>query len=100
MIENEEGLTKLKDNKTDIKTNMQKLKKVPTDNHQTAYEKIVEFYGYYNKLVDSATNPSGNYPTYIKNYNDYSSDFKSTYDQLVILIPEIKDYKTTSENNK
>ena len=72
---------------------MQKLKNVPTNDYQDAYKKIVEFYGYYSKLVDCATNPSGNYTTYISNYNNYSSDFKSAYNQLIVLIPEIKDYK-------
>lgn len=93
MSQNEKGLTTLKDNKAEIEKNMQKLKSVPTNDYQDAYEKIVEFYGYYSKLVDCATNPSGNYTTYISNYNNYSSDFKSAYNQLIVLIPEIKDYK-------
>lgn len=96
MSQNEKGLTTLKDNKTEIENNMQKLKSVPTNDYQDAYEKIVEFYGYYSKLVDCATNPSGNYTTYISNYNNYSSDFKSAYNQLIVLIPEIKDYKETT----
>lgn len=91
--QNEKGLTTLKDNKTEVEKNMQKLKNVPTNDYQDAYKKIVEFYGYYSKLVDCATNPSGNYTTYISNYNNYSSDFKSAYNQLIVLIPEIKDYK-------
>lgn len=93
MNQNEKVLTTLKDNKTEVEKNMQKLKSVPTNDYQDAYEKIVEFYGYYSKLVDCATNPSGNYTTYISNYNNYSSDFKSAYNQLIVLIPEIKDYK-------
>lgn len=93
MNQNEKVLTTLKDNKTEVEKNMQKLKRVPTNDYQDAYEKIVEFYGYYSKLVDCATNPSGNYTTYISNYNNYSSDFKSAYNQLIVLIPEIKDYK-------
>ncbi len=96
MSQNEKGLTTLKDNKTEIENNVQKLKSVPTNDYQDAYEKIVEFYGYYSKLVDCATNPSGNYTTYISNYNNYSSDFKSAYNQLIVLIPEIKDYKETT----
>ena len=96
MSQNENGLTTLKDNKAEIEKNMQKLKSVPTNDYQDAYEKIVEFYGYYSKLVDCATNPSGNYTTYISNYNNYSSDFKSAYNQLIVLIPEIKDYKETT----
>ena len=96
MSQNEKGLTTLKDNKAELEKNMQKLKSVPTNDYQDAYEKIVEFYGYYSKLVDCATNPSGNYTTYISNYNNYSSDFKSAYNQLIVLIPEIKDYKETT----
>ena len=96
MSQNEKGLTTLKDNKAELEKNMQKLKSVPTTDYQDAYEKIVEFYGYYSKLVDCATNPSGNYTTYISNYNNYSSDFKSAYNQLIVLIPEIKDYKETT----
>ena len=93
MAQNEKALTSLKDNKTEIEKSMQKLKSVPSNDYQDAYEKIVEFYGYYSKLVNCATNPSGNYTTYISNYNNYSSDFKSAYNQLIVLIPEIKDYK-------
>lgn len=96
MSQNEKGLTTLKDNKAEIEKNMQKLKSVPTNDYKDAYEKIVEFYGYYSKLVDCAINPSGNYTTYINNYNNYSSDFKSAYNQLIVLIPEIKDYKETT----
>lgn len=96
MSQNEKGLTTLKDNKAEIEKNMQKLKSVPTNDYKDAYEKIVEFYGYYSKLVDCAINPSGNYTTYISNYNNYSSDFKSAYNQLIVLIPEIKDYKETT----
>lgn len=96
MSQNGKGLTTLKDNKAEIEKNMQKLKSVPTNDYKDAYEKIVEFYGYYSKLVDCATNPSGNYTTYISNYNNYSSDFKSAYNQLIVLIPEIKDYKETT----
>ena len=93
MTQNEKALTSLKDNTTEIEKSMQKLKSVPSNDYQDAYEKIVEFYGYYSKLVNCATNPSGNYTTYISNYNNYSSDFKSAYNQLIVLIPEIKDYK-------
>lgn len=96
MSQNGKGLTTLKDNKAEIEKNMQKLKSVPTNDYKDAYEKIVEFYGYYSKLVDCAINPSGNYTTYISNYNNYSSDFKSAYNQLIVLIPEIKDYKETT----
>lgn len=97
MTQNEKALTSLKDNKTEIEKSMQKLKSVPTNDYQDAYEKIVEFYGYYSKLVDCATNPSGNYTGYLSNYNSYSSDFKSAYNQLIVLIPKIKDYKETTK---
>ena len=90
---NETSLDKLKEYKTEISTNIQKLKDLPNDDYQKRYDKLVELYGVYSKIIDQATNPSGNYTNYIRNYNSYSTEFKSIYDELKVLLPEIENYK-------
>lgn len=90
---NKKGLDKLNEYKDEISKNIQTLKNIPNSDYQDTYDKLVELYGVYTKLVEQATSPSGNYTNYISNYNSYSSDFKSIYDELKVLQPEIENYK-------
>lgn len=91
--DNSTQLENLRKTKDELASNMKKLKDIPNSEYKETYDTLVEFYGIFSKLVDSAVSPSGTYKDYIQNYNNYSSDFKETYDKLIILLPEIKDYK-------
>ena len=93
LTKNEKALDNLDGYKDEVSKNIKKLKNIPNSDYQDTYDKLVELYGVYSKLVEQATSPSGNYSNYISNYNSYSSEFKSIYDELKILQPEIEDYQ-------
>lgn len=90
---NDESLNKLKEVKNEIGNDIKQLKKLPNEDYQDVYDEIVIFYGVFSKLVDSAVSPSGTYKDYISTYNSYASDFEASYNRLIVLKPEIKDYK-------
>ena len=91
---NKEALNKLKTQQDEVEKMVLKLQKKPNEKYKDAYNKIIELYGVFNNLVDQATSPTGTYKDYVSKYNQYSEELKALYDQLVVLIPEIKDYKT------
>lgn len=91
--ENAESIQKLKETKNELGNDIKKLKDLPNDSYQDVYDELIVFYGVFSKLVDSATSPSGTYKDYLTNYNTYSKEFQESYDKIIVLKPEIKDYK-------
>ena len=94
---NKDKIDKLKEQQKEIQEEVLKLQKKPNQKYKEAYGKMIELYGAFNNLVDQATSPSGTYRDYVSKYNQYSEDLIAAYKQLVVLIPEIKDYKVQSE---
>lgn len=94
---NKDKIDKLKEQQKEIQKEVLKLQKKPNQKYKEAYDKMIELYGAFNNLVDQATSPSGTYRDYVSKYNQYSEDLNAAYEQLVVLIPEIKDYKAQSE---
>lgn len=90
---NKSSIDKLKEQQKEVKEQVLKLQKKPNSKYKEAYDKMIELYGAFNNLVDQATSPSGTYKDYVSKYNQYSEDLNAAYEQLVVLIPEIKDYK-------
>lgn len=90
---NKDKIDKLKEQQKEIKEEVLKLQKKPNKTYKDAYDKMIELYGAFNNLVDQVTSPSGTYKDYVAKYNQYSEDLNAAYEQLVVLIPEIKDYK-------
>ena len=90
---NKEKMDALKEQQKEVKEMVLKLQIQPNQKYKEAYDKIIELYGAFNNLVAQATSPSGTYKDYVAKYNQYSEDLNATYEQLVVLIPEIKDYK-------
>lgn len=97
--QNKETLDKLKDYKTKISEKINTLKDLPNEKYNDLYNEIVTFYGVYSKLIDSAIYPSGTYNNYITSYTSYSKDFEESYNRIIVLKPEIKDY-IESDNNE
>lgn len=93
---NKDKIDNLKKQQNEIKKEVTKLQNHPNQKYKEAYDKMIELYGAFNNLVDQAISPSGTYRDYVSKYNQYSEDLSSAYEQLSVLIPEIKDYK---ENN-
>ena len=83
-------LNELKTEQQEIKKLVLKLQEKPNEEYKDAYNKLIEMYGFFNNLVEQVISPSGNYSSYSSKYNEYVEDLKSQYDQLVVLIPEIK----------
>lgn len=96
---NKDKIDSLKKQQDEIKEEVLKLQNKPNQKYKEAYDKMIELYGAFNNLVDQATSPSGTYRDYVSKYNQYSEDLNAAYEQLVVLIPEIKDYKDSSEDN-
>lgn len=96
--ENKETLDKIKDYKTKISEKINTLKNSPNQKYTDIYNEMVTFYGIYSKLIDSATSPSGTYSDYITSYTNYSKDFEESYNRIIVLKPEIRDY--TLNNNE
>lgn len=94
---NNESLQKLKDAKVNLGEDIKKLKDYPNENYKDAYNELVVFYGIFSKLIDSATSPSGTYKDYISTYNNYSKEFNESYNRLIVLKPEIKEYATETK---
>lgn len=94
---NKDKMDKLKEAQKEIKEEVLKLQKKPNKKYKEAYDKMIELYGVFNNLVAQATSPSGTYKDYVAKYNQYSEDLNAAYEQLVVLIPEIKDYKEANE---
>ena len=92
---NESDLDKLKEKQSRIQDLISRLQNNPSDKYKDAYSIILELYGSFNKLVNQAINPTGNYNDYNTKYHQYSEDLNSYYDQLVVLIPDMK-----NANNK
>lgn len=90
---NKDKIDNLKKQQNEIKEEVAKLQNQPNQKYKEAYDKMIELYGAFNNLVNQATSPSGNYRDYVSKYNQYSEDLSSAYEQLSVLIPEIKDYK-------
>ena len=88
-----ENLENLKKQRSEINDEILKLQKKPNEKYKDAYDKMIELYGAFNNLTDQAISPSGTYKDYVSKYNQYSEDLTAAYKQLVVLIPEIKDYK-------
>ncbi len=97
---NQDKMNKLKEQQEEIKEEVLKLQNKPNQKYKEAYDKMIELYGAFNNLVDQATSPSGTYRDYVSKYNQYSDDLNTAYEQLVVLIPEIKDYNETSKDNQ
>lgn len=101
---NSDKMENLKNEQKEIKKIIVNLQDKPNKKYKEAYDKMIELYGSFNNLVEQATSPSGTYRDYISKYNQYSEDLNTAYEQLVILIPEIKEYKEAdknkSDNNK
>lgn len=97
---NKDKIDKLKEQQKEIQEEVLKLQKKPNQKYKEAYDKMIELYGAFNNLVDQATSPSGTYRDYVSKYNQYSEDLNAAYKQLVVLIPEIKDYKVQSEEHR
>lgn len=98
LTKNKDKIDKLKEQQKEIKEEVLKLQKKPNEKYKDAYDKMIELYGAFNNLVDQATSPSGTYKDYVAKYHQYSEDLNAAYEQLVVLIPEIKDYKANMEN--
>ena len=96
---NKDKIDSLKKQQDEIKEEVLKLQNKPNQKYKEAYDKMIELYGAFNNLVDQATSPSGTYRDYVSKYHQYSEDLNAAYEQLVVLIPEIKDYKDSSEDN-
>lgn len=96
---NKDKIDNLKKQQNEIKEEVAKLQNHPNPKYKEAYDKMIELYGAFNNLVNQATSPSGTYRDYVSKYNQYSEDLSSAYEQLSVLIPEIKDYKETTDNN-
>lgn len=96
---NKDKIDNLKKQQNEIKKEVAKLQNHPNPKYKEAYDKMIELYGAFNNLVNQATSPSGTYRDYVSKYNQYSEDLSSAYEQLSVLIPEIKDYKETTDNN-
>lgn len=94
---NKDKMDKLKEQQKEIKESVLKLQKKPNKKYKEAYDKMIELYGAFNNLADQATSPSGTYKDYVAKYNKYSEDLNAAYEQLVVLIPEIKEYKEKTE---
>lgn len=90
---NKKKMDTLKEQQKEVKEMVLKLQKKPNPKYREAYDKMIELYGAFNNLIDQATSPSGTYKDYVAKYNQYSEKLNATYEQLVVLIPEIKDYK-------
>ena len=86
------GLSSLKETKDELSKDVKDLKNIPSDKYKDTYDALVDFYGVFAKLVDSATSPSGSLSEYSKNYNSYSNDFEESYNKLKVLLPEIEKY--------
>lgn len=95
--EHEEDMETLKSEKNKIDKMVVKLQNRPNENYKDSYDKVIELYGTYKKLTDQAISPTGTYNDYVRKYNNYSEELKSTYEQLTVLIPEIKNYKSKSK---
>ena len=93
---NKDKIDYLKEQQNEIKEEVAKLQNQPNQKYKEAYDKMIELYGAFNNLVNQATSPSGTYRDYVSKYNQYSEDLSSAYEQLSVLIPEIKDYKETT----
>ena len=87
---NSDDINELKTEQQEIEKVVLKLQEKPNEEYKDAYNKLIEMYGSFNNLVEQVISPSGNYSSYSSKYNEYVEDLKSQYDQLVVLIPEIK----------
>lgn len=94
---NSDKMDALKNEQEEIKEMVVKLQEKSNKKYQEAYDKMIELYGAFNNLVDQATSPSGTYRDYISKYNQYNEELNTAYEQLVVLIPEMKDYKESAE---
>jgi hypothetical protein len=65
-------LNEINNNHETISEAMQDLKNNPSSKYIEEYAKALELYKNYSKILEQATNPSGNYENYLANYNKYS----------------------------
>lgn len=71
-----------------IKKNMTDLQKIPNNQYQGSYDKLVEMYGTYNTLYESIISPSGSYTEYSKKIKSNEEQFRSNYNQIIVMIPK------------
>lgn len=90
---NSEKMQKLKDVKEEIGNNIKELKDIPSEDYTDVYKEVVVLYGIFSKMVSSATSPTGTYKDYISSYNSNYKEFEESYNRLIVLKPEIKEYK-------
>lgn len=72
-----------------VKENMTKLQKVPNNEYQSSYDKLVEIYGSFNNLYESIVSPSGSYNDYSSKCKNNIEEFKSNYNKIIVMIPKL-----------
>ena len=83
-------ISRIKSNKSMIEGVMKDLQN-PSDDFKICYSTVCDLYDSYTKLVDLATNPTGNYNTFSANQTKVISDFTTTYERFKTQIPAKKE---------
>ena len=68
---------------------MIKLQQKPNSEYAAALTSLQNMYAKFNTVLDLVSSPTGSYKDYSEKWHSYSEEFKSEYDKLIILIPEI-----------
>lgn len=79
------NLSSIERNQKSVSEVMSKLSKTPKG-YETQYSTILELYDNYLGMVSCATDPKGNLTTYTSSYNDYDSEFYSTYKKAKLFV--------------
>lgn len=97
---NKNQISNLKKYKDEIQTDMIKLQQTPNSKYSLALNSLQNMYAKFNTLLDLVSSPTGAYKDYTEKWHEYSEDFKSEYDKLIVLIPEISQENTENEKEK
>ena len=100
LTKNKTQISKLKEYKNEIQEDMIKLQQTPNSEYSSALNSIQNMYAKFNTLLDLLSSPTGAYKDYAEKWHGYSEDFKSEYDKLIVLIPEISQENIEKEKEE
>ncbi len=97
---NESQILKLKEYKNEIQQDLIKLQQKPNNKYSSALNSLQNMYAKFTTLLDLVTSPTGAYKDYAEKCHRYSEEFKSEYDKLIVLIPEINQKNIEDEKKE
>ncbi len=95
---NRESLNELQNIKNELGIRLNNLQNIPNDKYKKQIDLLTEMYSKFSTLISLANTPTGTYKEYGEKCNKYKEEFRTEYEKLLILVPNIRTDTTNFKN--